>query len=458
MSDDRYKSQEQKAKEEAYREYLRLRQETHPNRSPSITETPYGASELRKKAKQQQEEQRQKEEYLKARAEAEEAKKNSGLRARLQRSRSEKEESPYRNSDRRSGEGAVRKSQNKGLRIALIILLVLVLGTGGLAAGAFAVTASTLGKIGKLKVDQNELAISSKAADNLADYTNIVVLGVDARDVKDDSDSRSDAIVVVSINNETNEVKMFSVFRDTLMDLGGDKGLDKITHAYFYGGAQDSMKALNKNMDLNINRAVVINWKTVAEVIDTLGGIKIDVQESEIEEMNKYIPGTAKTTGSKKKLIEHAGKQKLNGAQAVTYARIRKDAATGDYRRNERMKIVMAKTFKKAKKADLFTLKEICDNAFPQAKSNLTTGEMMSMALKFKKYDMTSSTTGWPYDVEGWMGYAGAGYAWYGPPVTLSSNVAKLYDDFFGISDYEPTDTVQTISNDIVTLTGLGAY
>ena len=77
------------------------------------------------------------------------------------------------------------------------------------------------------------------------------------------------------------------------------------------------------------------------------------------------------------------------------------------------------------------------------------------MALKFRKYDMTSTTTGWPYDVAGWMGYAGAGYAWYGPPVTLASNVTKLYDKFFGISDYEPTETVQSISQSISELTGL---
>lgn len=446
MKDDRYKSEEQIAKEKAYQEYLRLRQETQAHKSPSVTETPYGASELRRRSREQEAE-RQKQAYLQARAEAEaleEAEKHSRARRRRERA-AKKQSSPYRRP----------KKKKSKLRIALIVLLVLVLGLGALTTGAFALATATLSKMGKLDINKRDIAISSEAKSNLDKYTNIAVLGVDARDVENDSDSRSDAIVIVSINNETNEVKMFSVFRDTLMDLGGDVGLDKITHAYFYGGAENTLRALNKNMDLNVDRAVVINWKTVAEVIDALGGIKIDIQESEIEEMNKYIGGTAKTTGSKKKKIKHAGKQKLNGAQAVTYARIRKDAVTGDYRRNERMKIVMSTTFKKAKKADLFTLKEICDNAFPQAKTNISTSEMMSMALKFKRYDMTSSTTGWPYDVSGWTGYAGAGYAWYGPPVTLSSNVTKLYDDFFEISDYEPTETVRTISENISVLTGL---
>ena len=462
MNDDRYKSEEQRAREEAYREYLRLRQETQPDRpAPSVTDTPYGASELRRRSQEQQEAQRQKQAYLEARAQAE-AEKSASRRQRRAQRRSDRSRRTERErlraaEDEIQFDAPYKKApkKNRGLRIALVILLVLVLGLGGLTVGAFSVAASTLDKIGKLDIDQNDLAISSKAASGLSNYTNIAVLGVDARNVEDDSDSRSDAIVILSINKETNEVKMYSVFRDTLLDLSGDVGLDKITHAYFYGGAQNTLHALNKNLDLNIDKAVVINWKTVAEVIDTLGGIKINVKESEIEEMNKYIPGTAKTTGSEKILIDHAGKQKLNGAQAVTYARIRKDAASGDYRRNERMKIVMKKTFKKAKKADILTLKAICDNAFPQAKTNLTTSEMMSMALNFKKYDMTSSTTGWPYDVAGWMGYAGAGYAWYGPPVTLSSNVRKLHEKIYGQEDYEPTDTVESISNDIVNLTGL---
>ena len=490
MSDDRYKSEEQRAKEEAYREYLRLREQEQsqsqagtgsrqqagsgPRLEPrpqhkraSVTDTPYGASDMRRRAKEQEQ---QRQAYLQARAESE----RSGFRGRKNKQKRSgkaggagKDKSGQFSKSAKSGKPKIRrpvfedspykkpKAKNRKLKIALVIVLVLVLGMGALTFGAFSVAASTLGKIGELDINKGDLNISSQAQSNLKQYTNIAVLGVDARDVENDKDSRSDAIVIVSINNETNEVKMFSVFRDTLLDLGGDVGLDKVTHAYFYGGAQDTLQALNKNMDLNIEKAVVINWKTVAEIIDALGGIRVNVKESEIKEMNKYVGGTAKTTGSEKKKIKHAGKQTLNGAQAVTYARIRKDDPSGDYRRNERMKIVMKKTFKKAKQADIFTLKKICDNAFPQAKTNFSTGELMSMALKFKKYDMTSSTTGWPYDVAGWMGYAGAGYAWYGPPVTLESNVIKLYKKFFGIKDYEPTETVKTISTDIVNLTGL---
>ena len=444
MKDDINKTPEQIAKEEAYKEYLRLREEHPDHPRPSITDTPYGASKLRQKqkaAEKQRMEERQREEYLEARRRpiAEPGIDPKKMERKIRRSEWKRK----------------KKMQDRGLRRVLVVLLIVVVGIAAVSTGILCVAAGTLGKVQDLDVKKKELGISPQAAKNLKNFTNIVVLGVDARDVEDDSDSRSDAMVVVSINKDTDEVKMFSVFRDTLLYLGEDHGLDKVTHAYFYGGAEKSMYALNKNLDLNIEKAVVINWKTVAEIIDALGGIEIDVQESEIDEMNKFIKGTAKTTGGEKIKIEEPGKQLLNGTQAVTYARIRKDAATGDYRRNERMKIVMATTFKKMKQANLFTLKKICDDALPQAKSNVSVAEMMGMIMNIKRYDMTSSTTGWPYDVASWMGTAGGGYAWYGPPQTLRSNVIKLYDDFFGISDYEPTEDVNSISEEISYLTGL---
>ena len=349
-----------------------------------------------------------------------------------------------------------KRIKNKALRNVLIALLIIVLGATALGVGALSVAAGTLSKVDELDINKRDLDIHPGAKRDLKNFTNIAVLGVDSRDMEDDSESRTDAMVIVSINKKTNDVKMFSVFRDTLLYLDDDHGLDKITHAYVYGGAQSTVKALNRNLDLNIDKAVVINWKTVAEISDTIGGIEVDVQESEIEELNKYVKGTAKNTGSEMIEIEEPGKQTLNGAQAVTYARIRKDAVTGDYRRNERMKIVMATTFKKVRQSNLLTIKQICDNALPQTKTNMSAGEMLRLGLKYKQYNMGSSTTGWPYDVEGWIGDPGNGMsAWYGPPVTLASNVEKLYKKFFGISDHELSEEVERISEDIVNRTGL---
>ena len=335
----------------------------------------------------------------------------------------------------------------------LAVLIALVLAAVTVLSGG-AMVLATVSSAEHVSIDKNDLGIDSAAAASIDGYRNIAVLGTDARADDDESQVRSDAIIVASINKDTNEVKMFSVFRDTLLDVG-EEGLDKITHAYFYGGAQQSLYALNKNLDLNIDEVVVINWKTVADVIDSVGGIEIDVQESEIEELNKYIPNTAKNVDGPKDKIEGPGKQTLNGVQAVTYARIRKDAATGDYRRNERMKLVFSETFKAIKKAGPFKMLSVARHAMPEVKTNISTMEMVKLMVKVKSFDMTDSTTGFPYDVGSWTGYGGAGYAWYGPPVNLTNNVSRLHEQFFDQEGYTPSETVQQISNDIANLTGI---
>jgi anionic cell wall polymer biosynthesis LytR-Cps2A-Psr (LCP) family protein len=206
---------------------------------------------------------------------------------------------------------------------------------------------------------------------------------------------------------------------------------------------------------LNIDEVVVINWKTVADIIDSVGGIEIDVQESELDELNHYIHETAVNVDGPTDKVKEPGKQTLNGVQAVTYARIRKDAVTGDYRRNERMKIVFSQTFKAVKQAGPMKMLSVARNAMPEVKTNLSSMDIVKLMAKVKSFDMTDSTTGFPYDVGSWTGYGGAGYAWYGPPINLANNVSKLHEQFFKQGGYTPTDTVQEISNRIAETTGL---
>ena len=207
--------------------------------------------------------------------------------------------------------------------------------------------------------------------------------------------------------------------------------------------------ALNKNLDLNVKEVVVVNWKAVADTVDALGGIDVEIQESEINEMNKYIHDTYVNIGGSDKKIESAGMQTLNGNQAVTYARIRKDAITGDYRRNERMKIVVKAAFDKAKQFDISAIKKISNEILPEIKTNMSSSDMLGMVLKLNSFSMTDSE-GWPYDVGSW-----SNGGWYGPPVTLSSNVTKLHEQFFTQEGYTPTEDVQSISERISATTGL---
>lgn len=482
---DKYMSEEQRAKEQAYQEYLSLREhrssrghyvkddtlygEYFANQSNTSHHTESGhhhaadeglyydqiPSVQKQKAagKQQDPQEAAREEYLRQRAEA--AEKKQGKRERIAVAGS-RNKADYDNATR-AEKKAARKSQNgggrgrkkgRGLKVALIVVLVLVLGIGGTIAAGLTVVKNTLDNVGRVELDPDLIGINPQVDSDLRNYRNIALLGIDARDMSNDEGTRSDAMIVASINKETNEIRMFSVYRDTLLDIG-DQGLDKITHAYYYGGPTRSLYALNKNLDLNIKEVVVVNWKAVADAVDELGGLDIEIQESEINEMNKYIKDTQKNIGGSKKKIEKAGKQTLNGVQAVTYARIRKDALTGDYRRNERMKIVVQAAFDKAKNTDVRTLKKIAKDILPEVKTNMSSADMMGMLLKVNSYSMTKSNVGWPYETRGWTGAA-----WYGPPVTLTSNVKKLHEEFFGQSDYTPTQDVQNISERISAMTG----
>ena len=342
-----------------------------------------------------------------------------------------------------------KKKKNTGLIVAVVLVFLLVVGIIVLLIGTMNFLNTQLDKITREEINRNELNINDGVREDLAGYRNILLLGIDARDMNSDENTRSDAMIIVSIDKETREIRMVSIYRDTYLDLGDRVGLDKLTHAYFYGGAQQTVAAINKNMDLNIEEFIVVNWKAVADAVDALGGVEIDVQESELNELNKYINETARTTGGSKEKVEKAGKQTLNGVQAVTYSRIRKDSVEGDRRRNERMKILIKAAFDKMKTMGVTELDDMTNLVLPQIKTNMTNVEMLELLLDFPAYNMGDNTS-WPYD---WMDFTYNG-VWYGPPVTLNSNVTQLHEEYFGQKDYEPTETVQNISYQISARTG----
>lgn len=341
------------------------------------------------------------------------------------------------------------KKKNTALTIALLIVLMLVIGVGAVIGTGLTVVHEKLTKVSQVPINRGDLAINEQVAKDLKNYRNIALLGIDARDMANDDSVRSDAMIIASIDKRTNEVRLISIFRDTYVDLGEDYGLDKMTHAYAYGKSTQTLQTINRNMDLNCEEVVVVNWKSVADTIDSLGGIDITIKESEISEMNKYIKDTQKNIGGSKQLIAKAGKQTLNGNQAVTYARIRKDSVEGDYRRNERMKAVLAGAFTKAKTLSLTQLNAIADKILPEIKTNITTNEMMEMVLKIDAYSITD-TKSWPFETEGWM----YNNVWYGPPITLKSNVSELHAQYFEQPGYQPTKIVQEISDRISSVTG----
>ena len=342
-----------------------------------------------------------------------------------------------------------QKKKKRGRRIAGVFLfLILLLAAAG--GTGFLFVMGLMENVGTVEVDQSQLGIDPGVASELKDYRNIALLGVDARDMDKYDESRTDAIIILSMDQLNKEIRQISVYRDTYLHVNEKYGYDKVTNVHAYAGTTATLHTLNENMDLNIRETVIVNWKAVADAIDGLGGIDIDVRDSEIKELNKYIKDTQKNIGGSKKKIKKAGMQTLNGNQAVTYARIRKDSAEGDYRRNERMKLVVSAAVEKAKKTSPLKLNEIAQEVLPQIRTNMDTNSLLKVMFDFFRGEMTKST-GWPFKTAGWYNYNGA---WCGPPVTLEGNVKKLHKKYFGQPGYQPTQTVLDISAEISRRTG----
>ena len=357
----------------------------------------------------------------------------------------------YERNKEREEENNMRKKKkmNKGLKIFLIILLVLVIFILGLGVAGYTFVNGKIGKMQKENIDTTAVGINEETKQELKGYRNIALLGIDSRADDYGLGNRSDCMIIASINQETNAVKLISVYRDTYVYVteNGTKRLDKITHAYSYGGAQNTLKSLNEAMDLNITEFVTVNFDAVIAAVDSLGGVYIDIDKSEIKYVNDYIDATSESSGVKSSHITHSGRQKLDGVQAVSYTRVRYTAG-GDYKRTERMRTVVEAMLSKAKTLNVGQLNSFADTILLKIRTNISTSEIWGLIPKLASFKVTESI-GWPYDTKGITLDR-----WYGVPVTLKSNVERLHKEAFEQEDYEASDTVKEMSAAIVKKTG----
>ena len=340
-----------------------------------------------------------------------------------------------------------KKNKRKGLSIfAKIVIVLLVILMAILGAGYWYIQ-DKLGKIQKVELNKEELGISASAEESLSGYRNIALFGVDSRSDNLEKGNRSDCIIIASLNNKTKEVKLISVYRDTYVQIQGHS-LDKITHAYSYGSAQLALNTLNTNLDLNIKEFVTVNFDSVAEAVDELGGVTIKVEtQEELRYLNSYIEETARVTGKSNAKVASTGKQTLNGVQAVAYSRIRYTSG-GDYKRTERMRTVIEAMLNKLKTKSIGEINNFANKILPLVYTNISTGDIVSLAPSLMSMKITESI-GWPYETKGITLDR-----WYGVPVTLEENVTKLHQEAFGETDYVPSETVKNISSQIVKKTG----
>jgi LCP family protein required for cell wall assembly len=296
-------------------------------------------------------------------------------------------------------------------------------------------------KMNKIQFDDSaDVKIQLNEEVEIDGYRNIALFGVDSRENALEKSTHSDTIVIASINNKTKDVKLISIYRDTYVNIPGE-GYNKINSAYFKGGYSLALSTINTNFDLDIKEFVTVNFSAIVKAIDLLGGIELDITNSELKYLNGYVRELNRINKTEVPGLTSAGTQLVNGTQATAYARIRYTKG-GDFKRAERQRIVIQKIFEKAKSSDLSTLNTIIDEMFPQVYTNLSTTEILNLAKDLFSYNIIDNI-GFPYEKDAHT-YNKVSYVF---PINLQDNVIRLHEFMFDEVGYVPSATVQDYSS-----------
>ena len=344
--------------------------------------------------------------------------------------------------------GDNRKSVARWI-ITFLIELILVVG---LIAAIIVVKARNKWGLADITdLSEQDLMINAGANKDMDNYTNIALFGLDSRDKSMGIGHQSDAMLVISINNTTKEVKVISVYRDMLLDIPGQNGTAKAGSAYAFGGPLLAIQMLNSNLDLNISEFITANWEGFTRAVDALGGVTVHIEEDEIEMINLCISDQITTNNMASNGVYETGYVTLNGVQATAYARIR-STGQGDITRTERQREVLLALMTKVKSADAATIDKTLDMFFPYIKTSITEDDMISIMKDVMSYKI-DSTVGYPFSYEYYEDEVKGSCL---SPENHIQNVTALHEYLFGTKAYKPTDKVQKISKKLSDETGVG--
>lgn len=258
--------------------------------------------------------------------------------------------------------------------ICVIVVAALLLIGGGIAVG-YVVHLQNL--LNHQELDPTDLGISDTWKDDQStEITNIALFGVDRRG--ETERTRSDTIIILTVDKQHNKIKMTSLMRDTYVAIEGH-GNTKLTHAYYYGGPQLAVKTINQNFNMAITEYATVNFQQMATIIDAVGGVEIDISEAERQNANQQIKEQAQNAGMQEDYIEQAGLQTLNGVQAVAYARIRY-VGNADFERTSRQRIVLNELFNKALAMNMTQYPAFVKQLLPCVETSLSFNEIMDLA------------------------------------------------------------------------------
>jgi polyisoprenyl-teichoic acid--peptidoglycan teichoic acid transferase len=270
-----------------------------------------------------------------------------------------------------------KKKRKKGIIISTIFLLLAIVS---FVLGSLYFE---LNKIKNTKISQSneDLGISketeerTKAEDPDGEIINIALFGIDRRSKNEAS--RSDALLIATIDKKSKKIKLSSIMRDLYVNIPG-RGKDKITHAYAYGGPQLAIRTLNQNFQLDIKDYVTVDFFGLEKIINSLGGVSVNVKKEEVEEINFYIKEQAALEGVSPSTLKKSGVQNLNGIQAVAYSRIR-HVGNGDYQRTERQKAVLTALFNKVQQGGITKYPAILSAVLPYTETSMSKGDLISL-------------------------------------------------------------------------------
>lgn len=285
-----------------------------------------------------------------------------------------------------------KKSTKKKIFISLTIFILLLIG---ITSGVLAYSYTLLDNIDKVSLDETDLGINETSS--LKGIRNIALYGIDT----DYNDSgRSDSIMILTIDNINKELKVSSIMRDSYVSIDG-YGMDKINHAYAYGGPQLAIKTLNQNFDLDIEDFVTLNFNSFPKIIDALGGLDLTITQEEIDcyiNINDHITYLNELNNTTSELITTPGTYHVDGTQALAYARIRY-TSEGDAGRTKRQRIVLEQLLENFKFISPTKYTNLLNQILPLVKTSLTSNEILNIALTiFKMGDIELQQARFPSD------------------------------------------------------------
>lgn len=304
------------------------------------------------------------------------------------------------------------------------------------------------------EISEDQLLTNTGVKDATSGYRTIALYGVDSREQNLGSGTNSDSIMIASINEDTQEIKFVSVYRDTLMEIasGSMDVSQKVNYAYQVGGPVTAINTLNTNLDLNITDYVAVDFNAMASIIDAVGGVDVNILDDEVNNFNKNLAEQISLSGAYSSGITEAGQYTLDGQQAVAYSRIR-STGKGDITRTERQRIVLMKVIDKLLKADTGSLDSFVDVSFKCISTSLNKDDIHNLVKSVAKYKVVD-TAGFPF------AYETADITDKGNCIVaadMAANVQALHEYLYGTKNYRVSSEAAAINSSLAEESGVQA-